>query len=115
MTGTFVLSRMVRPDVARELTYTARVFSGTEAYEMGLATRLSEDPLSDAMALAAQIAGNSPGAVRGAKDLFNRMFTDGAAEQFAAERAVISAQIGSPNQVEAVMAGLEKRSPVYAD
>jgi enoyl-CoA hydratase/carnithine racemase len=115
MTGTFVLSQMVRPDVAKELTYTARVFSGTEAYELGLATRLSNDPLKDAMSLAAQIAGNSPGAVRGAKDLFNRMFADGAAEQFAAERAVISAQIGSPNQVEAVMAGLEKRPPVYAD
>lgn len=115
MTGTFVLSRLVRSDVARELTYTARVFTGAEAHELGLATRLSEDPLSDALALAAQIAGNSPGAVRGSKDLFNRMFTEGAAEQFAAERAIIAAQIGSPNQVEAVMAGFEKRPAVYTD
>lgn len=115
MTGTFVLSRLVRSDVARELTYTARVFSGAEAHELGLATRLSEDPLSDALALAAQIAGNSPGAVRGSKDLFNRMFTEGAAEQFAAERTVIGAQIGSPNQVEAVMAGFEKRPAAFID
>lgn len=115
MTGSFVLSRLVRADVAKELTFTARVFSGTEAHEMGLATRLSQQPLADAMVLAAQIAGNSPGAVRGSKDLFNRMFAEGAAGQFAAERAVISAQIGSPNQVEAVTAGFEKRVPVYAD
>ena len=115
MTGTFVLSQLVRPDLAKELTFTARVFSGAEAHQMGLATRLSDQPLQDAMTLAAQIAGNSPGAVKGSKDLFNRMYTDGAAAQFAAERAVIAAQIGSPNQVEAVMAGFEKRAPVYAD
>jgi enoyl-CoA hydratase/carnithine racemase len=115
MTGTFVLSQLVRPDIAKELTFTARVFSGAEAHQMGLATRLSDQPLHDAMVLAAQIAGNSPGAVKGSKDLFNRMYTDGAAAQFAAERAVIAAQIGSPNQVEAVMAGFEKRTPVYTD
>src|SRR6188768_1949463 len=39
MTGTFILSQLVRPDVAKELTFTARVFSGTEAHELGLATR----------------------------------------------------------------------------
>jgi enoyl-CoA hydratase/carnithine racemase len=115
MTGTFVLSQLVRADIAKELTFTARVFNGTEAHEIGLATHLSNQPLEDAMALAAQIAANSPGAVRGSKELFNRLFTDGAADQFAAERSIIAAQIGSPNQVEAVMAGLEKRQPVYAD
>ena len=45
MTGTFILSQLVRPDVAKELTFTARVFSGTEALELGLATRLSDNPL----------------------------------------------------------------------
>ena len=37
----------------------------------------------------------SPGAVQGSKALFNRILDDGAAEQFAAERATIGAQIGS--------------------
>ena len=32
-----------------------------------------------------------------------------------AERRVIGEQIGSPNQVEAVMASFEKRDPVFAD
>ena len=53
MSGTFVLSKLVRPDVAKELTFTARVFSGTEAKELGIATRLSDDPHADAMAMAA--------------------------------------------------------------
>ena len=115
MTGTFVLSRLVRPDVAKELTFTARVFSGEEAYALGLATRLSETPYDDAMALAAQIAGNSPDAVRGAKALFNGLVNAGAAEQFADERRVIGSLIGSPNQVECVMASFEKRQPVFVD
>lgn len=115
MTGTFMLSKLVRPDVARELTYTARIFDGTEAHALGLATRLSETPLDDAMALAREIAGRSPGAVRGAKALFNRLDHDGAAEAFAEERRVIGEQIGSPNQMEAVMSGFENRPPVFAD
>jgi enoyl-CoA hydratase/carnithine racemase len=115
MTGTFVLSKLVRPDVAKELTFTARILSGAEGYELGLVTRLSDTPYDDAMALARDIATRSPGAVRGAKELFNRLYADGAAEQFAEERRVIGAQIGSPNQVEAVMAGFEKRPPVFTD
>jgi enoyl-CoA hydratase/carnithine racemase len=115
MTGTFVLSRLVRPDVAKELTFTARIVSGTEAMALGLATKLSDTPYDDAMALAAEIASRSPGAVRGAKELFNRLVNDGAGEQFAEERRVIGAQIGTPNQIEAVMAGFEKRPPAFTD
>ncbi len=115
MTGTFILSRLVRPDVAKELTFTARIVSGKEAAELGLATRLSDDPRRDAFALAEEIAGRSPEAVRGAKELFNRLVGDGAAEQFAEERRVIGSLIGRPNQVEAVMANFEKRAPAFAD
>jgi enoyl-CoA hydratase/carnithine racemase len=115
MTGTFVLSKLVRPDVARELTFTARVVSGTEAGTLGLATRVSESPFDDAIALAREIAGRSPGAIRGSKELFNRLFADGAADQFAEERRVIGAQIGTPNQIEAVTAGFEKRPPLFVD
>lgn len=109
MTGTFTLSRLVRPDIAKELVFSARIFSGREAFELGVATRLSNDPLHDALALATEIAQCSPDAIRGAKQLLNRMVNAGAAEQFAEERRVIGQLIGSPNQVEAVMAHFEKR------
>jgi enoyl-CoA hydratase/carnithine racemase len=115
MTGTFILSKLVRPDIAKELTFTARVFDGTEAGELGIATRLSNSPVEDALTLAREIAQRSPGAIRGAKELFNRIYDEGAAEQFAAERRVIGAQIGSTNQVEAVMAGFENRQPNFTD
>ncbi|CAB4897190.1 unannotated protein [freshwater metagenome] len=115
MTGTQVLAGLVRPDIAKELTFTARVFSGREAFELGLATRLSDTPLDDALAMAHEIAGRSPGAVRGAKELFNRIVNHGAAEQFAHERRVIGSLIGSPNQIEAVMANFENRIPNFHD
>jgi len=115
MTATLFLSRLVRPDVAKELTFTARVVSGVEAMALGLATRLDEDPLAAATTLATEIAGQSPDAVRGAKALFNRLVDAGAAEQFAAERDTIAGLIGSPNQVEAVMAEFERRAPVFVD
>ncbi len=115
MTGTLFLSRLVRPDVAKELTFTARIVTGREAVELGLATRLSDDPRADAFDLARAIAARSPHAVRGAKELFNRLANAGAADQFAEERRVIGGLIGRPNQVEAVMANFEKRVPVFAD
>lgn len=115
MTGTLVLSQLVRPDVAKELTFTARVFDGREAYALGLATKLSDTPHDDAMAMAREIADRSPDAVRGAKALFNGLLHQQAAEQFAEERRVIGSLIGRPNQVEAVMANFEKRPANYAD
>ena len=113
MTGTLMLSRLVRPDIVKNLVFTARVFSGQEAHEMGIATQLSQDVHADAMTMAREIAGRSPEAVRGAKKLINLLANSGAAEQFAAERATIGQLIGSANQAEAVMSHFEKRPPIF--
>ena len=113
MTGTLMLSRLVRPDIVKNLVFTARVFSGHEAHEMGIATQLSHDVHTDAMTMAREIAGRSPEAVRGAKKLINLLANSGAAEQFAAERATIGQLIGTANQAEAVMSHFEKRPPNF--
>ena len=113
MTGTLMLSRLVRPDIVKDLVFSARVFSGAEGFELGVVTRLSKAPQADAMDLAQEIAGRSPDAVRGAKKLINLMANDGAAQQFAAEREVIGKLIGGANQVEAVMSHFEKRPPKF--
>ena len=115
MTGTLMLSSLVRADVAKDLVFTARVFDGREAYALGLATRLSETPYPEAMSMAAEIACRSPAAIRGAKALLNNLFNEGAAQQFAEERRVIGLLVGGPNQVEAVMANFEKRPAVFTD
>ena len=60
MAGIVLLRGLVRDDVARELTYTARQVSGTEAVGLGLATRAADDPRAAALDLAAEIADSSP-------------------------------------------------------
>jgi enoyl-CoA hydratase/carnithine racemase len=115
MTGTQLLPRLVGLDVAKELTFTGRMVSGTEAHELGLATRVSETPREDALALAYEIAAKSPDATRGAKELLEMAGRVSLEEGFAAEQRVIRSLIGSPNQVEAVTAYFEKRAPVFTD
>ena len=115
MTGTLMLSRLVRDDVMKELVFTGRVLPASEGAQLGLVTKLSDTPVDDAMAMAREIAGRSPDAVRGAKKLINRLSNAGAAEHFAAEREIIFTLIGSPNQVEAITANFENRAPSFAD
>ena len=115
MCGTQLLHRLVGIDVAKELTFTGRMVPGEEAGRLGLATRVCDDPRAEALALAADIAGRSPDAVRGAKRLFNLAGSVELAEGLAAEQQVIRSLIGSPNQVEAVKAYFEKRTPDFAD
>jgi enoyl-CoA hydratase/carnithine racemase len=115
MAGMVLMRGLVRDDVARELTYTGRIFGGEEAVAMGLATRVCADPRADALALAAEIASKNPHAIRAGKRLLNLM---GEGDQHAiliAESKEQGALIGSTNQVEAVMANLEKRVPRFAD
>jgi enoyl-CoA hydratase/carnithine racemase len=113
MTGTQLLPELVGRDVAKELTYTARTVSGEEAVRIGLATRADPDPLAAALAMAKEIAGRSPHAIRAAKRLLDLAGRTDLASGFAAEQEEIRALIGSPNQVEAVTARLEKRDPTF--
>jgi enoyl-CoA hydratase/carnithine racemase len=115
MTGTQRLVELVGLDVAKELTFTGRMVEGPEAVQLGLATKLADDPHAAAMELATDIAGKSPHAVRAAKRLLQSAGRVGEAEGFAMERSEIGALIGSPNQVEAVQAYFEKRPPEFSD
>ncbi|MDE3133249.1 MAG: crotonase/enoyl-CoA hydratase family protein [Acidobacteriota bacterium] len=85
MSITRTLPRLVGIDVAKELTYTARVISGEEAQRLGLVTRLADDPLAAAMELAREIAGHAPEAVSRAKRLYDEGWTGSAAETLALE------------------------------
>jgi enoyl-CoA hydratase/carnithine racemase len=115
MSGTQTLRQLVRADVARELTYTARIVSGQEAVALGLATRASERPRDDAFTLAREIAGRSPDAVRAAKRLLEGAFAGDLAEGLRLEEEVQRSLLGRPNQVEAVRANLEQRPPRFRD
>ncbi len=115
MAGMVLMRGLIRDDVMRELVYTGRVFSGQEAQGYGFATRVCADPLADALALAREIAGKSPHAVRAAKRLCGQVVGIDEAELLMAESIEQQALIGSPNQIEAVLANLQKRAPDFQD
>lgn len=115
MTITRTLTRLVRLDVAKELTFTGREFDGREAAVLGLATRLADDPLAEARALALQIAEQSPEAIRAAKTLWNQAPQLDDATALALETELQLPLLGSRNQLEAVQARFMKRAPVFRD
>ena len=115
MGGMVILPELVRGDVARDLTYTGRQVVGEEAVAIGLATRVCADPLADALAYAHEIAAKSPHAIRGAKRLLDMSRLTDQHAMLAAESKEQIALIGSPNQIEAVMSNMQKRTPTFAE
>jgi enoyl-CoA hydratase/carnithine racemase len=115
MSITRTLPRLVGIDTAKELTYTGKVITGTEAGELGLVTRVVDDPLGAASGLAEEIAGRSPEAVQGAKRLFDEAWTGSAQDTLSLEASIQRRLIGSPNQLAAVSAGIAKRPAEFVD
>ncbi len=110
------LPRLVPIDVAKELTFTGRVLSGTEAEALGLVTHVAADPLAAALELAREIAGKSPDAVRRAKRLYEEVWQSGdAAAALLLESELQTELLGSPNQIAAVVAGMSKQPAVFED
>ena len=114
MAGTQLLRNLTRLDVAKELTFTGRVVSGVEAVELGLATRVSDQPLEDARAIAEKIASKSPSAVQAGKRLLNDAVVGEYADGLSLEAQLQKALIGKPEQIETVKAEFEGRAPSYA-
>jgi enoyl-CoA hydratase/carnithine racemase len=109
------LPRLVRDDVARELVYTGRTVEAAEALELGLLTRIEDDPLAAARELAEEIAAKSPDAIRAAKRALNEAHGAPAAEGLALEEELQRALLGSPNQIAAVQAALSKQPAEFED
>jgi enoyl-CoA hydratase/carnithine racemase len=115
MAITRTLPRLVGTDVARELIYTARTLTGTEAAGLGLVTRTAADPLAAADELATEIASRSPDAVRAAKRLMEESGPEQAERGLTLEAAYQRRLIGSPNQLAAVAAGISGTPASFAD
>jgi enoyl-CoA hydratase/carnithine racemase len=113
MSGTQTLRRLVRLDVAKELTFTGRIVRGNEALELGLVTRVVEAPRDVALKTAREIASRSPHAVRAAKRLWNASALVSLEDGLALEAELQKGLLGSPNQKEAVHASFEKRAPAF--
>lgn len=113
MGGMVLLPRLVRSDVARLLTYTARPVDAAQAERWGLVTELADNPLAAALELAAEIAGRSPSALRAAKRLFEVAESEGREAVLLAESREQAGLVGKPDQLEVIAAQMAGRPPRF--
>ncbi|MFT6408391.1 MAG: enoyl-CoA hydratase/carnithine racemase [Arenicella sp.] len=115
MSSTQIMRHIIRDDVIRELTYTAKIFDAEQAKEWGFVTEVVDDPLAHAMSVAEQIAYKNPDAIRAAKKIIDAANYQTAQQGLLMESVEQDKIMGTPNQIEAVMAELQKRKPSFKD
>ncbi|PIE11853.1 MAG: enoyl-CoA hydratase [Rhodobacterales bacterium] len=113
MGGMVLLPQLARTDVIRRMTYTAAPIQADQAERWGLVTELADDPHAAAVALAEEIAGKSPSAIRAAKRLIAVAETDDAEAVLWAESREQADLIGKPHQMEVIAANMQKRAPKF--
>ncbi|HCN45254.1 MAG TPA: crotonase/enoyl-CoA hydratase family protein [Pseudomonas sp.] len=112
------LPRIIGDGVLRELAYTGRTIDATEAQRIGLVNRTWDDHaalLDGVFAIAAEIAGKSPIAVAGTKEMLSYMRDhriDDGLEYIATWNA---AMLQSTDLRVAVAAHMSKQKPEFAD
>ena len=113
MSGIQSIAELVGIDQAKLLTMTAEVFDGRRAAELGLVTRLDNDPVAGAERLAAELATKSPDALAAAKRLFNDTWHASPRRTFARERLEQAFLLAARNTRAAREAAFGKTQPDY--
>jgi enoyl-CoA hydratase/carnithine racemase len=113
MSASVTLRELTSADVAMELTMTGRKFDAREGQALNLITRVADDPMADAQALAEQICARSPDAIAAAKKLFRSTRHSSERRALARERRLQLAVLLGSNQREAMRANFDKREPVF--
>lgn len=114
MAATHMMTRLAGEDVVKELALTGRIFEAEEGKELGFITQIHDDPLAAALETAHAVANRNPDATRRIKRLFNEAADRDIAQTLMLESELMDAVIGHPNQIEAVKAEMEKRTPDFA-
>jgi enoyl-CoA hydratase/carnithine racemase len=109
------LVHLIGPAFAKEMFFTARLFSAAEAYEMGLVNRVvPDDQVEGYVAEYAQtIAGNAPLTVGAVKATIGEVLKDPAERDRARCEQMVQACFASRDYVEGRQAFLEKRPPRF--
>jgi enoyl-CoA hydratase/carnithine racemase len=113
--GTQLLARRIGPGKAAEMIFSGRRADAGEASAIGLADRLvpAGSARTSALDLAAQIAGNSPVAVRAAKQALRNGAGLSLAAALDVEDAAWRRAAGSADRREGIAAFAEKRRPAW--
>lgn len=115
MSLTVTLPELISIDLAKELTMTARQFDGQEAKNMGLVSRVCDDPLAETYEFARELAERSPDAVAASKLLFNRAWSAGDKEALDWETRLQKKIIARANQRTAVARNLGEPERQFQD
>lgn len=101
MSGTVPLGELVTADVAKRLTMTGEIVSGSRAKELGLVSGVSADPLKDALDLVALLEARSPDSVAATKKLLNETRRSRPRRAFRIERSLQLKMLRSRNAARA--------------
>jgi enoyl-CoA hydratase len=98
-----------------EMVLNNRTLSAAEALQFGMVNRVVpvDKVLDEAVALAEEIAGRAPLAVRMGKDSVNAAFETTLSQGLAAERRNFYPLFSSEDQREGMQAFVEKRKPAW--
>lgn len=109
------LVNVVGPAFAKEIFYTARLFSAAEALAMGLVNRVLPEAELEAFirTTAASIAANAPLTVGSIKTIVGEAVKDETARDMALCEQVVDRCFNSEDYVEGRTAFMEKRKPVF--
>ncbi|KUE79911.1 enoyl-CoA hydratase [Aeromonas schubertii] len=106
MSGAATLRTLVGVDRAMELAMTGREFLAPEASELGLVSRVCEDPGAEAEAFVRTLLAKSPDALAGIKQLYHKAWALSDAEVMQEETRLQKQILGRPNQWKATLGSL---------
>lgn len=86
------LAHLVGASVAKQVILAGRALDADRAVSLGLALRVSDDPLEDALAIAAEVAKRDPVALRLAKQILDRGEDPGSLEAERVSEALLYAR-----------------------
>jgi enoyl-CoA hydratase len=106
---------VIGPAFAKEMFFTARLFSAAEAYEMGLVNRVLPDAQVESFVAdyARTISANAPLTIGAVKAVIGEVLKDADARDLARCEALVAACFASQDYIEGRRAFLEKRPPQF--
>lgn len=117
--GTQRLPRILSPSLAKELIFTARVFTGIEAKQMGIVNHVvtqnknGDAAYCKALSLAEEILPNGPIGVRMAKLAVDKGVQVDLNTGYSIEEVCYAQLLPTKDRIEGLQAFAEKRKPVY--
>ena len=107
------LPRLTSYDKAMELTMTNREFLAKEAFDLGVVTKISNDPKKDSKAIAKNILNKSPDAIIQLKKLYKKAWSTERGQLLKLEANLQTTLMGGENQIEAISANFGQRDPHF--